>query len=964
MMKKNELREFNEKTFDEHCNSDKHFQLGFFKGNHILCIGIRPGTAYNEKTKEDTVKVQSQQTFESFEKEYIKLIKKSKIGEFVSGICGENYNHISFTNVCKVASDTNEEPTQQEKEEGMKILSQHIEFINPNVIVLFGNFVGECFGITEKNKFILKDGNFYVLVDHPAYSQRSGTITKEINKVKEDLDNFFKLHAITKVTKRNIYYRNTLFEKCCYENTEDDSYCFIECIEESALKSFDRKNLKKISRNEIPMSPEQKTYEEHLNKKDLFYYNHIDREQNTLSHSKMLRCMYLDIETNFGKDIKAVDKEITAISFYDTLSEKYYTYYLLNRKKEKINAEKFKDVYLLEFEDEKLMLMNFLKNVNKFDLITGWYSSGFDIPYIFNRSRKLGINLHDYFKNFFFGEDEKTQELRLHNDSIIFYDSLSFYREKGSYYSKPPSYSLGDVAKHLGLGEKLVHSGLEKLWDEDLNLLLEYNIHDVRLLKGIIEIGSIVDYPLQLQQLIPQDFENVFYNSRAIENLLHHRYWKQKIYFPTKKTQTKPEFEGALVLDPVPGIHENVAVFDFSAMYTNIIMNWNLSTEMLIGEKSYVENNFFKVVEDLRKKYPELQQKNISLTNLILIKNDFGEFYFMPKNYIKGILPLLEEEMIQGRRDLVKLRDKYVEGSPLYKVYDSIQGTRKQILNSIFGVNGYDRFIMFDPRVASSILSVARQMISWSGKIAESKGFKTLYSDTDSAFISLGQDLSFEEFISKAEKLEEELNASLRDFVRGFTGNTEVINTHSNKIEFEKAYSKLLLTEVKKRYFGFLKFYKGKILDAEKMSVTGFETRRQDTPIYFNKVLLEIYKLLLEKDNKYKIREYYRKVRDEIKTINVEDLIIKIKLSENIEDYQNLPIHVRAAKNSGGKIRRGELVKMIYVKDAREVLHYDETFNLKFELDYNKYLENFFINKVNLIDKNFSIHPTLEEFGV
>jgi DNA polymerase elongation subunit (family B) len=124
----------------------------------------------------------------------------------------------------------------------------------------------------------------------------------------------------------------------------------------------------------------------------------------------------------------------------------------------------------------------------------------------------------------------------------------------------------------------------------------------------------------------------------------------------------------------------------------------------------------------------------------------------------------------------------------------------------------------------------------------------------------------------------------------------------------------------------------------------------------------DIYEILLTEGPTQKLREYYRKVRDDIKSVSTEDLAIKIKLAANVEDYSNTPIHVRAIKNSKAELRRGDLVKMIYVKDVREVLHYDPTLNLSFEIDYSKYLENFFVNKVRLIDDKFDLNPSLMEY--
>lgn len=963
MIRRKELNEYNKKVFNEIYGKYEHFQLGFFNNNHILILGQNPGVPFDEKSKQETKEVLEKKSFFEFEKLYEKLIKNSKIGEFIKELIGDNLYHISFTNIVKVATSNNEEPDDRLIKEFFPVTKAQIELLNPNIVLCLGKFVGRLFELNEFYTFKKINNITYFLIPHPSFLMRVGDMTRAINKIKNILDNWLKLHAITKVTNDIVYYRDIEFKKQSYKNIVENNFCFIETESESEFKSFDGKNLLKIDKSGSGDSTE--TYERHLTKKDIFYYNYIDQ----LNHSKSIRYMLFDIETNFANDVINTPKEVISIAFFDSLTQEFYALILKKYQKQNITTQ-IENVKIIEFEDEKSMLAFFFKLASKFDVLSGWYSNSFDIPYLLNRSKKIGLDLNEYIKNLNIKIEDG--EVKIWQDSYILYDSLEFYK-RNTYYNKPPSYSLDSVSKFLFGSEKLEHEGVDILWEKDLNKLIEYNVHDVMLLKQIVDSNNIINFPLQLQQICPQDFENVFFNSRTIENLLHHRYWKNKIYFKTKPRvgeSKKEEYEGAAVLEPIAGTHSNVAVYDFASMYTNIYLSFNYSPDTLIGKKELVETNFEYYKKDLCKRYPELIEKFKScesiqdaLSQWILSKNEFGQFYFLPHNWRTGVLPALEKEMLNSRKYYKDIRDQYDENEVEYKIYDELQGQAKMLLNSIYGVAAYERFILFNTIIPASITSIARKLNSWIQKISKDNNLIPLYGDTDSVFISFPVNLSFEDFILKAKEFNELLNQSFIEFMQQYTQNKFVLKNQTTQVEFEKAYLKLKLTTVKKRYFGLIKYYKGKILDNEKISVTGFETRRDDTPNYFKIVLNKAYLILLSDDPVRKIKEYYKEVKNEIKNQRVEDLIIKMKLSRDMDKYEKtIPIHLRALRNSGLKIRRGEFVNMIYVVGDKEVIHYDVLQKQEFILDYKKYIENFFINKIKLIDKTISFHTTLSDF--
>lgn len=914
MIKKKDLENYN--------NSLKCDIIGLIKNNHILIV---------------VDKLESNNENE---------IKQTQFGKFLFNLFGDNWNHISIVPIFK----SNEFTAQQH----IDIFKKQLSLINPNLVLytsdISDNYQCELF---QKDLYLIKKIETNYFFGFSINCNPMFLITQ--------INNFCKQHAITRITNKKIYYRDIEFQKQEYNNQSDDDIYFIKTNTPSKYKSYDGYNLKLVRNKKSLLHPDENTYEKHLSKKDIFHFNNIQN----ISYSKILRCMYFDIETDFCNDTDNTPKPIISIAFYDNINDKYYCLVLKHKQEQIINNEKFANHKLKIFENEKEMIEFFLTLLHdNYDLLTGWFSEMFDVPYVFNRSKVLGINLKKYFANLYISK--QNNEMKIFQDTIILYDSVLFYK-KMTYYNKPTSYSLDNVYKFTfkskhGKTEGITQQ-IDEIWRNNIDILIEYNINDVKLLKELIDFCNIINYPLQLQQTCPQDFENVFYNSRTVENLLHHRYWNKGIYFPSKRNHEKRHFEGAIVLEPVKGLHKNVSVLDFSAMYTNIYLSFNFSPDTLIGEKIQVENDFEKIKINLLERYPELLRffekyntQSEFLSQCILANCDFGSYYYLPKEFKIGILPALESEMLMTRKMYNKLRDTYSAESPEYKMYDELQGQAKQILNSIYGITSYDRFILFNDIISSSITTAARELNLWVQNCAKNKKLQPLYSDTDSIFVKFNEDDSFEEFVKKSIEFKKYVNDSFVDFMKTKTSNEVTINTHSNSVDFEKGYLKLLLTDVKKRYFGLKKYMKGKIMEHPELSVTGFETRRDDTPAYFKKLLINCYSMFLEDNYKTKFKDLYKIVKTEIQQQPIDNLVIKIKLSRDTSGYlKSIPIHVRALKNSKATIKRSQIVNMIYVKDSREVLHYDEQLNLKFQIDYDKYLTNFFKKKLLMIDDSIDI---------
>lgn len=805
-------------------------------------------------------------------------------------------------------------------------LKKDLKVLNPNLVIVLDKEIKNDIMLSQQFQKI--DDAYFM---HLEYEDKDTILA---------INAFLKSKAILKVTNFSIYYLDVYGHINHYDNTEQNDYYFVSSQVESPYKSIFGENLEKVART----TKHEDGFEGHLSKKDFFYYNNI----NKIRHSTFLPYVVFDIETNDSLECENPDKEVISISFFSNVTNEYTILYLKNENNKNLNSD-VQHIYqnvdikqkikVIPYEKEKDLIYEFLNvhlNQREHILLMGWNISGFDMKYLLNRAKQFGLTLSDWDSN-----AALRNKCTSFKDYIIF-DGLDYYRTKGTFFNKPPKYSLDSVYKFLFETEigKIKKAMNNEMWNTDINSLLLYNIRDVQMTTEIILKLRFLDYAKLVQTLIPQDFDNVFFNSKTIENLLHHKYWNQRIFLPSKKEHIKVDYDGAIVFDPQKGIFENVSVFDFSAMYTSIYITFNISPDTYLGSKEIVNSK----IEELKTKY-----NFNSIDDLILIENDFETSVFLPHHIKLGCLPKLELELLQKRKEMQRERDKFNPNTPEYRIYEQLQATFKEILNSIYGVSSFDKFILFNQCISASITSIARQLLIHTKEFAIQQNFVPLYGDTDSIFIRI-KSKTLNELIDSSNNFINQLNSSWAKFVEKFT-NSKVEKQHLLlKIEFEKCFSKILLTDVKKRYFGYLSFYKNQILKSPYLTITGFETRRDDTPIFFKKKLKNVYEIFLNENYKENIMSLYSTMLEEIKKEDIENLIVRLKISK--DEYKHTPIHIRAYKNAGKIPRMGDEVNMIYVLDDIEVLHYDElTMNEKqLKLDYKKYIKNFFVQKIKLLD--------------
>lgn len=569
--------------------------------------------------------------------------------------------------------------------------------LNSNLVVFFGtNLLFRLFPDKSFGKFF-KDENeqmYFSTENYKEYDKLGKKdITEKVKEIKTKVNKYLSRFALVRVTDRHYFYRNIEFKKIKGQNTYRADHKYIEDPAGEFL-SFDGKKLKQVPREYQTFD---QTYESHLRSKDLFYtenYPHV-------AHTKLLHYLTFDIETEMSLDTIETPKPIISIAGYSNIYDKNLVWLLKKRPDQTYDKTQFAKDKIFEFDNETEMLTHFFKSMEKLevDLLGGWNADFYDIPYLLHRSKKIGANFTNFLPEVYetIGKDG---EKSYYCHEVILWDYLR-YAKWIIVDNKPISWSLDAVAQHLFNEKKIEHEGIEVLWDDqDLTKLLQYNIQDVYLTEKIAQAQKIIEFPLLYQKIAPQTYENVYFNSRFLETLIHQRFKQYK--FPSKhKQKGDSRFEGALVLDTKPGLFENVSVYDFSSLYPSIMISLNLSKDTLIEDP-----NDFDPKTDIK----------------------IGDVMFSTKK--KGIIPQLSQLLVNERAKLKKRKMQFDGNSQEFKILNDMEMCFKGTSNALYGVLGYRGFILYDQRVASSVTYVARQTLRFTKTKAEELGYNIMTGDS------------------------------------------------------------------------------------------------------------------------------------------------------------------------------------------------------------------------------------------
>ncbi|WP_227354672.1 DNA-directed DNA polymerase [Haladaptatus salinisoli] len=546
------------------------------------------------------------------------------------------------------------------------------------------------------------------------------------------------------------------------------------------------------------------------------------------------------------------------------------------------------DIEVRTFAEEEAMLASFLDYIEETDpdVLTGWNFDDFDAPYLLDRLERLAGRHHDY--------DLDYERLSRVNEvwrsdwggptikGRVVFDLL--YAYKRTQFSELDSYRLDAVGEvELGVGKERYAGDIGDLWERNPPRLLEYNVRDVELCVELDRKQDIIAFWQEVASFVGCKLEDATTPGDAVDVYVLHEAHGQ-FALPSKGQVESEDYEGGAVFDPITGVKENVTVLDLKSLYPMSMSTINASPETKVDPEEYDGDTYRAPNGTHFRKEPD------------------------------GVVRAIINETLAEREEKKELRNQHDPDSHEYEVFDRQQAAVKVIMNSLYGVLGWDRFRLYDKEMGAAITATGREVIEFTETAANELDYRVAYGDTDSIMLELGGDVEKSEAIEQSFEIEEHINARYDEFAR------EELNAedHRFQIEFEKLYRRFFQAGKKKRYAGYIVWKEGK--DVDDIDITGFEYKRSDIAPITKEVQREVIEMIVTGEELDDVKTYVHDVIEDFREGNVDldEVAIPGGIGKRLDDYDTDTAHVRGAKYAnvllGTNFQRGSKPKRLYLK--------------------------------------------------
>lgn len=387
-----------------------------------------------------------------------------------------------------------------------------------------------------------------------------------------------------------------------------------------------------------------------------------------------------------------------------------------------LSTKKSKRDYVETCPSEEKMLRRFVEIIKEEnpDLLVGYNSDNFDLPYIKKRADVLKVKLNLGVDN----SSVRFMKRGFNNAGVIkgrvHVDLYLLIRQ----YMRLERYTLERVYEELFDEEKIDVPGekIYQYWDSDderLEELFDYSMDDA---VSTVKIGDKIT-PLTIAQsrLVGQPLFDIarMTTGQMIEWYLMLKAYEKNNIVPNKpsnmeyneRRMTKRN-EGGYVKEPEKGLFEHIAYLDFKSLYPTIIIAQNISPDTITDGEGLSEDEYYVS--------PEQGYK----------------FKKEPKGFIPSIIGNILDE-----RQKIKRLMKEETVPEQKKAYDFEQQGLKRLANSMYGVYGYSRFRWYKNECGAAITAWGREYIKDAMKKSEEYGFKPIYADTDGFYATYIGDL-------------------------------------------------------------------------------------------------------------------------------------------------------------------------------------------------------------------------------
>ena len=777
---------------------------------------------------------------------------------------------------------------------------------------------------------------------------------------------------------------------------------FVPVKKKTQYKALDGKYLTPVKQQSIKHSKE--FISQYENQQNLIYgmtrYNFQYISDNWRGDIKWnidnILIVTIDIEVASDNGFPKVEEsieELLSISIKNHQSKKLVVFGI----GEYVNSRE--DVSYVKCDTEVELLKKFLTfwESNKPDVVTGWNSKFYDLPYLIHRIKIL------------FGEDEvkrlsvwKTvykDNVYISGKEHICYnvfgleqlDYLDLYKKFT--YSAQESYRLDHIA-FVELGERKAENPFDtyrEWYTKDYQSFIDYNIKDVELVDRLEDKMKLIDLILTMAYSAKCNYADVFSQVRMWDVIMYNYLRDKNIQIPQITRKSKEDaYAGAYVKEPQIGLHKWVVSFDLNSLYPHLIMNYNISPETIKGMHKTVPGVDEMLIQSFDTSFLKEKQETITPNGALF---DCTKYGFLPE-----LLLQMYNERKETKKLMLKAEQEYEDTKHpkllnLISRYKNKQLALKIALNSAYGAIGNQYFRFYDIRIAEAVTYGGQLAIRWI-EIALNKYLNELLktdnvdyvlaSDTDSVYIT---------FESLVEKLKPKDPVKFLDTICREKFETFINQKYQELADYTNAYEQKMVMSreviadkgiwtAKKRYILNVHNSEGVQYAEPKLKMMGIESVKSSTPQVCRDKIKDALQLIIDGTEK-ELNTFIQDFRKE--WLDLKPNMIAFPRSCNgLRKWsttngifkKGCPMHVKGAllynyqlkdkklDKKYPEILEGEKIKFVYLKNPNPFQTNVFSFftecpselDVQKYIDYDKQFEKSYVEPLKFITKAINWH--------
>lgn len=455
----------------------------------------------------------------------------------------------------------------------------------------------------------------------------------------------------------------------------------------------------------------------------------------------VINVSYIDIEVDSKNGFPHPERATEIITSICIKSNQHNEYFIFGCGE--YDASDSNDIVYIRCEDEIDLLTKFINHWDTPrytpDIISGYYSRLFDIPYLINRINKvLG---EDYSKRLSPWRTINYRQIAVKGKNLDTYeiygiqqlDYLDLFQKFAYTYGTLESYQLDYVA-HVVLGENKLsydeYSTLNELYEKNYQKFIDYNKKDVELVQRLEDKLGLVNLAMTMAYRAGVNYSDTFGTTMIWDTIIYRDLMKKRIVLQPNKIASKEAYDGGYVKAPHVGLHRWVCSFDLNSLYPSIIVQWNMSPETIVSNTKPLT-----VHECLYESF-NFDKNYCYAANGVKFKRD-------KQGHIPAIIvkmyderKKIKEKMLETEREIESLKNELFELKGEYNTEIEVklqELERKKIqlhnnqmalkisLNSLYGALANKYFRHYSQPMAEAITLTGQLSIQWSERAINEK---------------------------------------------------------------------------------------------------------------------------------------------------------------------------------------------------------------------------------------------------